>query len=876
MSIRRSYKQCRSKFRLSCPKASVDTFRLGYVAAPLVGLACACPSRAISQTLFSGSPVSSGLASSLITALPQTIQSPTPSVPLPNTLNTRTLPPSAASQTPKTAPKTDSYITIDLGTSRIGPNQEIDATDVTVHYLDATITADRASGNLNHELVLSGHPHLESHDLIADADSIHAYPGMSTYRLENTRGVIDPTLLRGQFLDKLQVVGGEVLGLKGGQLDANQLEATSCIEKRPHYELRASDAQVFPHDRIVLHRVSFFLFGVKLLTVPYIVIPLNAQPHRPRSNYMPELGQNAIEGYYARIPYEFAERSFAATYLRFDITQYKGEGYRIEQEYLAGKQPRFFDTRGAAATQQGGFTGAMTGTIASAYGYGTLRPGLARLGTGMGPQSGGLFTVQGYFAEGFSRDFTASFRHQQDIGGDNHFSISTQLQNASSYSINATGTSNQNTQLNFTHADPKHGSNSDLSVGYTTNDYGSNSSSQLTGNLRQSWDFDSKGTTRNNFNYTLNYSGADYSSTSSTGSNTASIDTMFQLQHVSRDYSLGLTANKTIDLASSTVSGGYGKLEKLPELQFSTQTINYKDGLFSRIPLQLDIGAGRYSEPGHQSNTRELDDRVTFSIKTQDLTVIRGKSEMTTAVGFDQNFYSDTAAQYMVTNTTRFRQHLGGRSGIDLTYNYQQPEGATPFYFDLFNRVHNVTTEAGYLDDYHFQATLQTGYNFLKDYQAAPWQSVSARMLFRPNPRLRFDFLATYDINTGQWFNISNSVKIRAHKNLAIDLVGVYDPQVSRWSQVNSQFEIPLGRTWKVAGLIKYNGVLNQYQSTNFQITHEWDCMEASITYTANPNSFINDRQLFITVRLKALPFFGTFARGPAGQVLSSATNGIF
>jgi hypothetical protein len=117
---------------------------------------------------------------------------------------------------------------------------------------------------------------------------------------------------------------------------------------------------------------------------------------------------------------------------------------------------------------------------------------------------------------------------------------------------------------------------------------------------------------------------------------------------------------------------------------------------------------------------------------------------------------------------------------------------------------------------------------------------------------------------------------MRANKNLAIDLVGNYDPQLHRWSEIDNTYEIPLGRTWKITSLLRYNGVLKQFESRNLQIAHEWDCMEASFTYSDNPSSFVNERQIYFTLRIKAFPFFSTFARGPAGEALTSGTQGLF
>ena len=792
------------------------------------------------------------------------------------------IPPSAAEETrPDTGALKKTAIT-EFGGLKLGSDQSVDATDVRFEYRGAELTADRALGNMNAEIILSGHAHLHSHEFDAEADAIHTNPRSGAFRLVNVRGVIDPSVLQGKVTDPVFLEGGDLMGQKSGYLDAGKTTATTCLEKHHHYEIKANEAELYPHEKIVLRKASFFLFGVKVLTIPYLVIPIDQKLKRPRTNYLPEFGQNSIEGYYARFPYEFPEKSFAATFLRLDFTEKKGLGYRVEQQYLAGKQQHAYNTRGVTASQ--GFTGSLSGSIANAYGYGSAGAGLSHMGTGLGPQSGGLLAFQGYFKEGFNKDFTASFRHQQGIGGNNRISLTTQLTNNSFYTAGTQ--TNQSTQINFNHSDPAHGAVADLALGITSNDSSLASNHQLTASLRQSWDFASKGLNRNTLSYSLNYSHSDSSYTSGgagagtvgtvTSNSSGSLDSQFQFQHLSRDYTIGLTANKSFSLVSTSGSGSFGTLEKLPELQFSTQTINYKGGYFAKLPAEFDLSVGRYSEPGHANQSRLDNDRVDFGFKVQDFTLMRGRTEMTTNGGFEQRFYSDTAAQYMISDTTRLRQHLGGRSGFDLTYNYQRPEGATPFYFDLFNRVNNLTAEAGYLDDRHFQLTLQTGYNFLKDFSTAPWQSVSTRMMYRPNDRIRFDSVATYDINTNQWFNLTNSIRYRYKKDQSIDLVGVYDPTIKRWSQLNSQFQMPVGKHWKVAGLLRYNGTLKQFSTINYQVTHDWDCMEASLTYSDSPSSYVNTREIFLTLRIKAFPYFRSFARGPAGETLNAGTAGIF
>ncbi|MCW3053287.1 MAG: hypothetical protein JWN14_2457, partial [Chthonomonadales bacterium] len=44
-----------------------------------------------------------------------------------------------------------------------------------------------------------------------------------------------------------------------------------------HYEFRIGEAELFPYDKLVMHRVSLYMFGVKVVTLPKVVIPLDVK-----------------------------------------------------------------------------------------------------------------------------------------------------------------------------------------------------------------------------------------------------------------------------------------------------------------------------------------------------------------------------------------------------------------------------------------------------------------------------------------------------------------------------------------------------------------------------------------------------------------------
>ena len=172
-----------------------------------------------------------------------------------------------------------------------------------IAYQGIVIAADRIEGNTNTELVFSGNAVISTNGATTYADTIHFFPRTRRYRLDNARTILTPDFLQNRVYDDVYVTARDVLGTRTGYTLGEGTTATTCIEPFHHYELRSRDGQIFPGKRLVLHQTSVFLFGVKLITLPYIVVPLDQKPpKRGRTDYLPEFGQNVDEGYYARFP----------------------------------------------------------------------------------------------------------------------------------------------------------------------------------------------------------------------------------------------------------------------------------------------------------------------------------------------------------------------------------------------------------------------------------------------------------------------------------------------------------------------------------------------------------------------------------------------
>jgi hypothetical protein len=780
-------------------------------------------------------------------------------------------------------PPAQPYLDVEtLGASSYAGNVIHARNGVTVTYQGISISADSLDGNVNRELVFTGHARIERQGSLTYADSIRFSPRDGRFSMENPRGALDPSLLQNQITVPVFFSGGEVFGDSTGYSIADRIIATTCIEHYHHYELHIANAELIPDDRLILRRVSVIFFGVKVITLPIIVIPLkrDSPARRPRTDYLPEFGQNVQEGYFARFPYVFSEGSAAATFLRADITQLLGPGYRVEQEWLLGKQSSLYNTSGAS--YGGGLGTGDTGAFNTAFGYGTAGPRLPNLGTGTAPQNGGLFTMQGYFEDGFSRNFNAGFQEQQSIGGSNRFTFNTELQNNSFYVLGGDNTSStaQTTRFDFAHSDQTHGVNGDLSINLSTSDNSGSTTDQLTGTWKQSFLFDSSGTTRNNLSFNIDFTHLLSSYSSGTGpsdvTRTEQLNPAFDLQHVARDWSWDLNANDSIPIGFQSGGSNFGTLEKLPELTMSTDTFNYRGGWLRNLQSTFQFGIGQYSEPVSDVMT----DRVLLAWNVKPITILQGNTELVTTAGFEQHFYGDGAADYIMRDNAQFRQHLGGRSGIDITYDYEQPEGGTPFLFDQFHPVHNVSLQAGYLDDKNFQATARVGYDLLGGDSTTPWQSLSTNFMWRPSPYTRYDLSAIYDPNEGKFFSFVNTAKWRSKNDFAFDLVTNIDPNQPgtrrKFTAINTQFDIPIAHRWRLTGLLNFSGLTGQFETRNIQIAHDWDCLEATFTYTETIGTFQPDREFYLAIRIKGLPFSRAFARGPAGAGLGTGVANFY
>src|SRR5579872_2691833 len=126
--------------------------------------------------------------------------------------------------------------------------------NVVVKVQNTTISADHAEGNLRREIVLSGNARIETQGATAYADSIHVFPASRSFRLINPRGVLLPEFIREQVTEPVYLSGANAAGTTTGYFYAQEFIATTCREHFHHYEFRIGDGELFPGEKLVLHR----------------------------------------------------------------------------------------------------------------------------------------------------------------------------------------------------------------------------------------------------------------------------------------------------------------------------------------------------------------------------------------------------------------------------------------------------------------------------------------------------------------------------------------------------------------------------------------------------------------------------------------------
>ncbi|MEW6281867.1 MAG: hypothetical protein AB1758_24890, partial [Candidatus Eremiobacterota bacterium] len=170
--------------------------------------------------------------------------------------------------------------------------------------------------------------------------------------------------------------------------------------------------------------------------------------------------------------------------------------------------------------------------------------------------------------------------------------------------------------------------------------------------------------------------------------------------------------------------------------------------------------------------------------------------------------------QYTLAARGSYLQNLGQHFLARVDYNWQKPEGFSPFQHDLQFPYHTLTGGLQVYDDDLF--------------------SLSA--------------LGGYDIDFDRMHDVMPRLDIRPARGFQVSAASNYDPNFRQWRSVDSQVRFQLTDNFSVAHWSLYDLVNERLTYQDYQVnleSHDW---MASVTYRGVQN------EVYLQFSLKAFP----------------------
>lgn len=647
-----------------------------------------------------------------------------------------------------------------------------------------------------------------------------------TYTLTGARAVVQPEQTQIGVILPIYVYGGVITG-RPGLIDARGGEFTTCDFLQPHYSFGARNTYIIPGKRLVARDVTFYRKGHRIFSIPYLFVPLDQR--LARQTLFPVVGYNDQDGYFIKLALGYALATSLPGILRLEEFQKRGTGTGFDQTYGDANRPK----RGS-----------------------------------------GLFTLYRLFDKSRGvEDINGSLNHTQQFGTINA-NLNTQFQQ-NSYLAGLSRSQSQNSSLSLTRSVGN--LSTSLLTNLTQNSFGFGTSQTLTSSLDNTFQASGTSSLETRFDF------SQFNSPSFTGAGTNNrqeLDSNLDYRNRGKLVDLEVLATKFSQLSNSSGTSQFsGGLERLPEVRLATDIVRLT-GLGLLLPRQthLDLSLGAFNEPSSQTHSQRA--RFNLDMGTTTKKVTR-RSSFDYSGSFQQGFYGDDTAQYVLNGRTGYNLRIGSKSQIGATYTYLRPYGYTPFQFDYAGTTNLASLNLAVQETRAFQLTVGTGYDFnrtqsLFGQRAMPWQTLSAQALYTPSAFFRFRTTTSYDINNNRLLDVTNTLRIRGGDGLGLDLSGRFSPDLHRYTTVNGNLNLPFFRDpredagYRLRAIAGYNGLTSSFDYKGLALTRSWHDFEATLVYQDIPNGLRPGSTFTFNFRLKAFPAYIPFATGSYGQPLDT------
>ncbi len=207
--------------------------------------------------------------------------------------------------------------------------------NVTVRYREIVITADEAE--IDEDGVwgqFRGNVTITREEVETTAELIRVNFDTEEWEVLGGRTVLEPAFFESGVVEPIYVRARSVAGTEGDEvIYAEDATVTSCNLEHPHYGLHSDHIRLIGEDRVVLERPRLEVLGFTLFRYPWdLVLSQRSQNNR----FFPELGQNTVEGFYAKLAYLYLTGSTYNSYVRLHLTEKRGIGLGADHYFRTG------------------------------------------------------------------------------------------------------------------------------------------------------------------------------------------------------------------------------------------------------------------------------------------------------------------------------------------------------------------------------------------------------------------------------------------------------------------------------------------------------------------------------------------------------------
>ena len=181
--------------------------------------------------------------------------------------------------------------------------------NVHIYYGDEEIVGDRAHFDGVRTITITGNPFLVNHEhnSVLTADVITFDTVAQTAKLTNGHGASDEGVQRGLVHFSAEDLHTNPDGTAHGL----NPYITTCENPRGGYHITGKDMDVYPGDKIVIHKAVLWLGAAAVFYLPLLVIPLRSlENQRGRAHWFPEVGYDSYEGAWIKIQIPFGKDQY--------------------------------------------------------------------------------------------------------------------------------------------------------------------------------------------------------------------------------------------------------------------------------------------------------------------------------------------------------------------------------------------------------------------------------------------------------------------------------------------------------------------------------------------------------------------------------------